>query len=219
MSINNFIRKKGIFNIMKQLKIAPLNYNSIKKNTSEHFSARTLDFRLKDLIEFKIVNSNILEQEKLVKHNYSLTGKGIIMLTLLELIEQLIQDDINIDSFQNLFSLKLMENRCSDFNFVWEQLKEIVINKKTIYTLKQNKPNKIIRMDNRGITVQTEKGENLITIRQIEDAWYYFIREGTLERNDHEKSTYRSSFMLALFSQLPFVDVDKGPPLSLRIKT
>ena len=112
-----------------------------------------------------------------------------------------------------------MENRCSDFNYVWEQLKEIIIDKKIIYTLKQNKPNKIIGMDNRGITVQTEKGEDMITISQIEDAWYYFIREGTLERNDHEKSTYRSSFMLALFSQLPFVDIDKGPPLSLRIKT
>lgn len=219
MSINNFIRKKGVFNVLKQLKIAPLNYNSIKKNTNEHFSARTLDFRLKDLIEFKLVKNNILEQGKIVKYNYSLTSKGIMMLTLLELIEQLTQDDVNIDSFQNLFSLKLMENRCSDFNYVWEQLKEIILDMKIIYTLKQNKPNKIIGMDNRGITVQTEKGEDLITIHQIEDAWHYFIREGSLERNDHEKSTYRSSFMLALFSQLPFVEVDKNPPLSLRIKT
>ena len=219
MSINNFIRKKGIFKILKQLKIAPLNYNSIKKYTSEHFSARTLDFRLKDLIEFKLVKNNILEQGKLVKYNYSLTSKGIMMLTLLELIEQLAQDDINIDSFQNLFSLKLMENRCSDFNYVWEQLKEIILDKKIIYTLKQNKPNKIIRMDDRGITVQTEKGEDLIAIHQIEDAWNYFIREGSLERNAHEKSTYRSSFMLALFSQLPFVETDKSPPLSLRVKS
>ncbi|GAH40998.1 unnamed protein product, partial [marine sediment metagenome] len=140
-------------------------------------------------------------------------------LTLLELIDQLIQDEIQIDSFQNLFSLKLMVNRCSDFNYVWDQLKEIILEKKIIYTLKQNKPNKIIRMDKRGITVQTEKGEDLIAINQVEDAWHYFIREGSLERNDHEKSTYRSSFMLALFSQLPFVEVDKSPPLSLRIKT
>ena len=218
MSINNFIRKKGIFNILKQLKIAPLNYNSIKKNTKEHFSARTLDFRLKDLIEYKLVKNNISEKGKLVKYNYSLTSKGIMMLTSLELIEQLMQDDFNIDSFQNLFSLKLMENRCSDFNYVWEQLKKIILEKKIIYTLKQNKPNKIIRIDNQGITVETEKGENLIAIHMIEDAWHYFIREGSLERNDHEKSTYRSSFMLALFSQLPFVEVDKSPPLSLRLK-
>lgn len=218
MSINNFIRKKGVFNVLKQLKIAPLNYNSIKKNTNEHFSARTLDFRLKDLIEFKLVKNNIIDQGKLVKYNYSLTNKGIMMLTLFELIEQLTQDDINIESFPNLFSLKLLENRCSDFNYVWEQLKEIIHDKKIIYTLKQNKPNKIIRMNNRGITVQTEKGEDLIAIHQVEDAWHNFISEGSLERNDHEKSTYRSSFMLALFSQLPFVEVDKSPPLSLRIK-
>ena len=219
MSINNFIRKKGVFNVLKQLKIAPLNYNSIKKNTNEHFSARTLDFRLKDLIEFKLVKNNIIDQGKLVKYNYSLTNKGIMMLTLFELIEQLTQDDINIESFPNLFSLKLLENRCSDFNYVWEQLKEIIHDKKIIYTLKQNKPNKIIRMKNRGITVETEKGEDLIAIHLIEDAWHYIIREGSLERNAHEKSTYRSSFMLALFSQLPFVEVDKSPPLSLRIKT
>ena len=219
MSINNFIRKKGIFNILKQLKIAPLNYNSIKRNTYELFSARTLDFRLKDLIEFKLVKNNIIERGKLVKYNYSLTSKGIMMLTLLELIEQLTEDDVKIDSFQNLFSLKLMENRCSNFNYVWEQLKEIIMDKKTIYTLKQNKPNKIIRMENRGITVETEKGEAFIAVHLIEDAWHSFIREGSLERNDHEKSTYRSSFMLALFSQLPFVEVDKGPPLSLRLKT
>ena len=102
---------------------------------------------------------------------------------------------------------------------MWEHLNEIILEKKIIYTLKQNKPNKIIGMDNKGITVQTEKGENLIAIHMIEDAWHYFIREGSLERNDHEKSTYRSSFMLALFSQLPFVEVDKSPPLSLRLKT
>ena len=112
-----------------------------------------------------------------------------------------------------------MENRCSDFNYVWEQLKKIILEKKIIYTLKQNKPNKIIGMDNKGITVETEKGEALIAIHLIEDAWHSFIREGSLERNDHEKSTYRSSFMLALFSQLPFVEVDKSPPLSLRLKT
>ena len=218
MSLINFVRKKGIFTILKQLKIAPLNYNSIKKNINEYFSARTLDFRLKDLIEFKLIKSNIIEQERSVKFNYSLTNKGIMMLTLLELINQLKYDVINIDSIQDLFSLKLMVNRCSEFNYTWEKLKEIIQDKKIIYTLKQKKPNKIIRMDNKGITVQTEKGEDLIPIKHIEDAWDNFIREGTLERNAHEKSTYRSSFMLALFSQLPFVEVNKNP-LSLRINT
>ncbi len=218
MSIINFVQKKGIFTILKQLKIAPLNYNSIKKNIIEYFSARTLDFRLKDLIEFKLIKSNTIKQEKSVKFNYSLTNKGIMMLTLLELINQLKYDDINIDSIQYLFSLKLMGNRCSDFNYTYEKLKIIIHDKKIIYTLKQKKPNKIIRMDNKGITVQTEKGEDLIPIKHIEDAWNIFIQEGTLERNTHEKSTYRSSFMLALFSQLPFVEVNKNP-LSLRINT
>ncbi|HEC37774.1 MAG TPA: hypothetical protein ENI29_06025 [bacterium] len=137
---------------------------------------------------------------------------------MLELINQLKYDDININSIQDLFSLKLMGNRCSDFNYTYEKLKEIIQDKKIIYTLKQKKPNKIIRMDNKGITVQTEKGEDLITIKHIEDAWNIFIQEGILERNAHEKSTYRSSFMLALFSQLPFVEVNKNP-LSLRINT
>ena len=219
MSINNFIRKKGILNILKQLKIAPLNYNSIKKETNEYFSARTLDFRLKDLIEFNLVKNNLLERGKLAQYNYSLTNKGIMVLTMLELIEKLIQDEINIDSFQNLFSLKFMENRCSDFNYVWEQLKEIVLDKKIIYTLKQKKPNKITGIDKSGITVETEKGQDIIPIHLIEDAWHSFIREGSLERKDHEKSTYRSSFIVALFSHLPFIEVDKGPPLSLRIKT
>ncbi|KKM21561.1 hypothetical protein LCGC14_1634150 [marine sediment metagenome] len=218
MSIINFVQKKGIFTILKQLKIAPLNYNSIKKNIIEYFSARTLDFRLKDLIEFKLIKSNTIKQGKSVKFNYSLTNKGIMMLTLLELINQLKYDDINIDSIQDLFSLKLMGNRCSDFTYTWEKLKEMIPDKKIIYTLKQKKPNKIIRMDNKGITVQTEKGEDLIPIKHIEDAWNNFIQEGTLERNSHEKSTYRSSFMLALFSQLPFVEVNKNP-LSLRINT
>ena len=218
MSINNFVRKKGIFNILKQLKFTPMNYNMIKKNISEHFSARTLDFRLKDLIEFKFIKSNSIEKKRSVKFNYSSTNKGIMMLTLLEIIDQLTYDDINIDSIQDLFSLKLMGNRCSDFTYTWEKLKEIIHDKKILYTLKQKKPNKIIRMDNKGITVQTEKGEDLIPIKHIEDAWNIFIQEGTLERNSHEKSTYRSSFILALFSQLPFVEVNKNP-LSLRINT
>jgi len=214
----NLIRKKGILNILKSLKVEPLNYNTIKRRNAEYFSARTLDFRLKELLEYEIIENSIIKQESSNNFNYSLTDKGVMMLTLFQLIENLMYDEFNFDSFQNLFSLKLMENRSSDFKFVWELLKEILLEKKVIYTLKKKKPNRILSVDDKGITVQTEKGIALIKIQQIEDAWYHFIRKGLLECNNYEKASYRSSFMLALFSQLPFIKLTQNP-ISIKFKS
>ncbi len=73
-------------------------------------------------------------------------------------------------------------------------------------------------MDDSGIMVQTDKGENFIPIGKIEIAWQNLVSEESLKRNEHEKSTYRSSFILALFSQLTFIEVNLNPPISLRVK-
>ncbi len=216
MSFNDFFRKKGNYEILKLLKCKGRNYNSIKKEITSVFSARTLDFRLKELVELELIKNNVIEDVQLIRKRYSLTSKGIIVLTLFEMTEQLLKDEITSKSFQNLFSVNLSINRSLNFDYVWVLLKEILIDTEILYTLKQKKPNKILGMDDTGIIVQTERGENKIYIEMIEDAWYNLASEKSLGRSDHEKSTYRSSFMLALFSQLPFVEVERGPPLSIK---
>ena len=57
-----------------------------------------------------------------------------------------------------------------------------------------------------------------IPIDKIEHAWINFVENGHLEQKDHIAATYRSSFILMLFSQLPFVKVDEGPPLLIKLE-
>lgn len=65
----------------------------------------------------------------------------------------------------------------------------------TIYTLKQQKANLIIDINDRGILVKTEKGTELIKIEMIKNAWENLVRYEVLYQDEHEKSSYRSSFI------------------------
>ncbi len=215
MSIDDLIGKKGNYQILKMLKFKALNYNTIKKRIIENFSARTLDFRLKELTNSGLLNRKILNEIGPIRIKYSLTNKGLIILTCFEVLEQLIAGQILPEEFQKEFSLKLTKNANLNFDKVWRQLKNILEDKKILYTLNKENPNKLLMIDDTGITVETSKGEDKIPISNIKEAWINFVEKGSLQQNEHKLATYRSSFILALFSQLPFVKVDKGPPLTI----
>ena len=217
MTIDELIRKKGTYSILKQLKIKSLNYNSIKRNLQEKISARTLDFRLKKLTQLGILECRMFNDSVPIKKKYSLTYKGLIALTCFESLENMIDNNAPPEDYLNKFSALLAKNANLNFNQVWEQLKKTLSNKKVLYTLKKEKANKIIKFDNAGITVETAEGEDKIGIEKIEEAWVNFVDKGFLQQKDYSEASYRSSFILALFSQLPFVEVNEGPPISINL--
>jgi DNA-binding HxlR family transcriptional regulator len=217
MTIDELIRKKGTFSILKQLKIKSLNYNSIKRNLQEKISARTLDFRLKKLTQLGILECRMFDASIPIKKKYCLTHKGLITLTCFESLENMIDNNAPPEDYLNKFSALLAKNANLNFNQVWEQLKNTFSDKKVLYTLKKEKTNKIIKFDDTGIVVETAEGEDKIPIEKIEEVWVNFVYNGILQQKDYSEASYRSSFMLALFSQLPFVQVNEGLPLSIKL--
>ncbi|WP_273127558.1 MrcB family domain-containing protein [Bacillus weihaiensis] len=97
-------------------------------------------------------------------------------------------------------------------------LKELVKKKPIIHTLTTHKPNKITKVDDTGIYVETEtskekyeKGErseptDFLPWNLIEQGWDEFIQTRVALANDFEKARGRSSFLMALFNELPFVE-------------
>jgi len=88
----------------------------------------------------------------------------------------------------------------------------------TIFTLKQQKANEILEINDNGILVKTEKGTKLVKIDLIQKAWTNLVKDGVLYRDEHEKSTYRSSLILSLFSQFDFIDTSSKGRLSIKLK-
>ncbi len=115
------------------------------------------------------------------------------------------------------FSQNEKKTKSYTFEDIWKILAEIFETKKTINTLSKKKPNKIKLINKNGIEVETEKGINLVKKKIIKHAWKYLAKDGYLYQKDYKKSTYRSSFMLALFYQLPFVEIKEKRPISVKL--
>ena len=98
-------------------------------------------------------------------------------------------------------------------------LVELVKNVKQINTLSTHKPNWITRVDERGIYVETEasrekyeSGEKaeiheFISFEFLQQAWKEFVNVRTATANNFIRTRGRTSFLMAFFSQLPFVAV------------
>ncbi|KKM91761.1 hypothetical protein LCGC14_1225230, partial [marine sediment metagenome] len=149
---------------------------------------------------------------------YSLTSKGIILLTFFEVLEQMFNNELKSREFLNKFEDELEQNKKLNFGKVWSIFAKFVKIKKVIYTLRKEKANKILKIEKVGITIETDKGKDNISYENIENAWYSFVTKGFLQQQNHKDATYRSSFILALFSQLPYVKVDEKGPLTIRLQ-
>jgi hypothetical protein len=90
---------------------------------------------------------------------------------------------------------------------------------KQVNTLSTNKPNWITKIDDKGLYVETEssrekhrRGEKpepyfIITFEFLQQAWQEFVSVRTATVNDFIRTRGRTSFLMAFFSQFPFVEV------------
>jgi len=216
MLIDKILQKKGIYQVLKTLQISSKNYNVLKGEIRDYFSARTLDHRLKELLDLDVLRLKDSD-EKNLKSYYYLTERGRILFTVLDGLEQLFSERVEGAQFLNLISTNLKLNEALHFEAIWEELKDILANKSILYTLGKGKPNNILDVDDSGITVETGKGESLIEIEMIKTAWEYLVKDGFLHRSEHEKASYRSSFMLTLFNELDYVEIDQTRPLVIKL--
>ncbi|MGV9172797.1 MAG: winged helix-turn-helix transcriptional regulator [Promethearchaeia archaeon] len=217
MSLGDFIRKKGNYPILSVLKYKGNNYNSIKEKVTPKISARTLDHRLNQLTDLGILTAERYDEKGPVRKFYNLTETGRIILATFESIRDLLKESMGLSSFLDNISAKMGKYKILEFDHIWRELSGKLGKGDTIFTLSQQSPNKIVEIDDSGITVKTQKGIDKISIEKIRHAWTHLAKDGILYRNDHEKATYRSSFMLALFTKLSIVKERNKPPLSVEI--
>ncbi len=95
---------------------------------------------------------------------------------------------------------------------------ELATIKREIYTLNAQKPNWITKVDNEGLYVETNssrdkysRGEKklpyyFISFDYLLDAWEEFISVRNASKDDFIKTQGRSSFIMAFFHELPFVE-------------
>ena len=88
----------------------------------------------------------------------------------------------------------------------------------TIFTLRKQKANEILEISDDGILVKTEKGTKLVKIEWVKQAWENLVKDGVLYRDEHEKSSYRSCFILYLFSHFEFIEASLKGRLSIKLK-
>ncbi len=111
------------------------------------------------------------------------------------------------------------KNISQSFEAFWDILKEELSQMDTIYTLGQKKPNQIDKITDEGIYVTTTGESKLVKLKSIKTAWFHLFNDGILYRGDHKKASYRSSFMMALFSSLDFIDAHEDSPIYVRVKS
>lgn len=111
-------------------------------------------------------------------------------------------------------------------NVVIELAKRIDV----VKTLSTNKPNWITKVDDQGVYIETdasrEKFNNgkkseaaeLLTFKYISSAWEELIDNRVASADDFTRTRGRSSFLMALLNQLPFVEVQHSNPLKIALK-
>ena len=219
--LSNFfeiIQHKGTREILFQLRILPKRYNQLKNELENKISARTLDFRLQELKIFKIIKQIEIPNSKPPSSEYVLTPNGRILESLIFSLSNINVSDIPSQLFEN-FNYNLSNLEKYNWNIIWTQLQKICEEKQVIETLSpQQKRNFIENISSEGLTVSTDKGTRLISIELLRQAWGHLVKDGKLILNENEKSTYRSSFICALFSELDYVGIKYKRPILIYLK-
>ncbi len=215
---------KTIFNqpyflTLKELRFCGRIVNNLKNILIQKYQIQNFKEIIKNLLDLNLIYKS-LDSDKTGEQKvslYVLTQKGRYLLESIYVLEDISSGKININEYLSLLKPQLKNSIFLSFENIWTIIKEKIKPGVILYSLKQSKSNEIIAISELGITVKTERGTALIYKIDIRKAWCNLVLDGVLIRDEHEKSTYRSSFMLMLFSQFDFVIVINKPRLSIKL--
>lgn len=219
--LTKFVINHPNFRMMEFSDIISDNKDELVNEVSQKCSRNVFGALFGDSNEFFY---NFNKREKIIElnpqfHDFLLKyGKIIGKVNIYEWIKFLQRRNperaINITLFEEVVG----EFKLLDFNDFWIKIQKKFDPPITIYTLKQHKANEILEINNEGILVKTEKATKLVKIDLIKKAWTNLIKDGVLYRDEHDKSTYRSSFIITLLSQFDFIDTSSKGRLSIKLK-
>ncbi|MGQ4916066.1 MAG: hypothetical protein ACP6IU_15145 [Candidatus Asgardarchaeia archaeon] len=110
-----------------------------------------------------------------------------------------------------------------NFEEVWEYLKKIAKEEKTIRTLSRGSNNKILDVSDHGIIVLSESGkgkERILYKTDFHYAWKKLVSKGTLTLEDIAPELHgKKAIILAFLARLPFVTATTYPKIELKLST
>ena len=223
MEIREIILLKGTYEILNALCIIPKRYNEIKREVKEIISSRTLDSRLREMINtncLKKQNSQISQEEG---EYYEITKKGQYIWSIFKTLEQMQTNNIvknqekffaKILEFQGLIVKKVEQ---MGWNKIWKEIQKIMPVESKITTINSGKENIIRAYLSKGIIVETKHSTELVKIEDLKHAWEHLQQTGTLYMKDYKNASYRSSFVCALFANIEGIQTSKSRPYYLFI--
>jgi predicted house-cleaning noncanonical NTP pyrophosphatase (MazG superfamily) len=167
----------------------------------------------------KELNKKLYEELK----EYDESGEIEELADLTELIYAIAKfKGCSIEEFNNMrinkrekrggFKKRLFLTRVYDFNEIWNEIIKTVHTGDVIYTLAQHNANAIIDINEDGISVKTNDEPELVKKEWIKAAWSLLAENGQLTANDIPgPGAFRSSFILALFAKLSYVEYMINP--------
>lgn len=212
-----FLQKKGVDVILACLRYVPKRYNIIRNQLSEQISSRTLDVRLKELVDNEFLSVKIINEIPIPGHEYSLSNKGSFLEAIISTLNSTQLNPSSAD-FSSLIATHMQKSNELAWNSIWSQLRQIMLNQGYIETLTQHKRNEIVEITESAVIIRTEKGEKPLEIEQIKNVWDILVKEGSIAQNDYDKATYRSAFMLGLLSNLDCVKLIDEHPIQIALK-
>lgn len=215
-TILSLITKSGVPEILGQLRFFPKRYNRLKNAVVPHISSRTLDQRIHELTDAKCLLLHALPNEKPPTHEYYLSEIGRQLEALCSSLSQPITT-ANLEKLPQ-YTQHLSILQTYNWNTIWDQIKHIVTSTNSLQTLKQNKSNAVELVDDDTLEIMTEKGIQRLSSDKIRFVWGNLLTYQKLALNDHEKTTYRSSFIFGLLTQLPCVQIDQTDPIIISVK-
>jgi DNA-binding HxlR family transcriptional regulator len=210
------IQKKGVAEILHSLRFVPKRYNSLRQALSVCISSRTLDARLKNLLEGGFLYVSEIPAAPVPGHEYALTSAGIFLEAL---VATLSHPDFSFDrpAFHRILDAHLGRTDLLRWETIWPQLKSRLLAQGYIETIKQHKHNAIVEITDSAIMVQTEKGTKPVELEHIKHAWANLLADGVLAQNDYEKASYRSAFIIGLFALLDCVHIQHVNPVIIEL--
>ncbi|MHA2000358.1 MAG: winged helix-turn-helix transcriptional regulator [Promethearchaeota archaeon] len=215
--IISLIGKKGTISILGQLQHVPKRYNQLNGVLKSCMSSRTLDHRLKEMVGNGLIAVREFADGSLKGMEYSITNHGLLLRCMF-LSRPKTSCDFTLDDV--VAKLRDEWHRAQKYCWkrVWADITRVLKEHEYIETLRYGKKNFIETWDEESIVVRTERGISTIDVSSIKNAWENLMIHGELQRQDHARMTYRSSFICALLSHLEYVGTRMGRSMSIFIK-
>lgn len=226
------LARKGTLEILSTLSRTSLHYNEIKRLSAIKVSTRTLDARIKELISRKLVDKILMDHGDKKEHLYKLTTAGRALVARAANLDELLSPDnlenatgremttiladFTAQTIKSCDNLNKLDNL--DFENIWKNILNICNQKKFFYTIAQQKKNEILVASDEGLKIQTDHGTSWIDRAAIREVWVNLLLQGKLSRSDHERTSYRSSFIFTLLMELDCVELESTHPIVIKLK-